>query len=433
MRYCQSPLVAFRLPVRNSEDLAVNLKTSNDHNVYLLGAGFSFTAGLPLMASFLNRMRDTLEAFQKEGRQEECQAIGEVLDYRLQAASAAYWSTLDLENVEQLFSLADAAQHPVGKRLPVAIAATLEYCRDRGPDRKVRVQPYDSETSKRVRPPNGALDAKWAENIPEIYRLIEAAEKEGFTTSHVAALLGMVNGKSEVTGTNTVITFNYDTLFEDAVTRLGVPWTYGFPFRATSGFFKDVHFEQDDGDDWGRSDDRNAIPILKLHGSVNWSVENVDGPHKQLKIFHSYGMLRDKIKEPRIIPPTWSKGVDDQLSLPWETAVNRLKTATRVVVIGFSMPETDLHFRYLLAAGLQQNAWLRTIVFVNPDAAGVEARARAVLRGSYIDQGLIRFVPLSSDRFAAALLGQGRTDAPEVSVDVGRYPEGQLGFWTPKA
>lgn len=72
------------------------------------------------------------------------------------------------------------------------------------------------------------------------------------------------------------------------------------------------------------------------------------------------------------------------------------------------MPETDLHFRYLLAAGLQQNAWLRTIVFVNPDAAGLEARARAVLRGSYIDQGLIRFAKLSSEQFAAGLLAHGR-------------------------
>jgi hypothetical protein len=405
----------------------MNLKTSNDHNVYILGAGFSATAGLPLMASFLNRMRDALEAFQKEGRSSECKAIGEVLDYRLKAASAAYWSTLDLENVEQLFSLAYAARHPVRESLPIAMAATLDFCRAQSSDRKVCVQLSDSDTSRRLRPPSGASDANWIENAPAIFRQIEAAETEGLTTSHVAALLGMVNSKSLVTGTNTVITFNYDTLFEDALTRLSVPWTYGFPPRATSGFFKDVSFEQEDNDDWGRSGDANAIPVLKLHGSVNWTVEQ----DEQLKIFRSYDALRDQLKQPRLIPPTWSKSVDDHLSLPWEKAIERLQTATRVIIIGFSMPETDLHFRYLLAAGLQENAWLRTIVFVNPDAAGVEARARAVLRNNYIDQGLIRFVPLSSDRFAAALLGHGRIATPDISVDIGRYPEGQLGFWTP--
>ena len=33
-------------------------KAHNDHNVYILGAGFSAQAGLPLITDFMNRMRD---------------------------------------------------------------------------------------------------------------------------------------------------------------------------------------------------------------------------------------------------------------------------------------------------------------------------------------------------------------------------------------
>ncbi len=383
------------------------------------------------MNSFLNRMRDGLEFLRKRRRTRECHAISEVLEYRLTAASAAYWSTLDLENVEQLFSLAYAARDPVSKCLPVAMAATLDFCRQQGLDRKIRIQLTDPETARRLRPPNGAPDVKWDKAAPEIYHRLDDAVSEGQTTSHVAALLGMINQKSEIAGANTFISFNYDTLVEDALTRLDVPWHYGFSDTSMSGFVKDVVYDQSKDDSWGRSKGWNAVPVLKLHGSVNWTVDTAESPlGSQLKVFRSYDDLRAKQKRPRLIPPTWSKSVEDQLSEPWEAAIQRLRTATRVVIIGFSMPETDLHFRYLLAAGLQENAWLRNIVFVNPDVKAVEERARALLRASYIDQGLIRFLSLTSSEFANELLRNGRTSPSGESVDIGRYPSEKLGVWT---
>jgi hypothetical protein len=36
----------------------------NDHNVYVLGAGFSREAGYPLIADFTMKMRDALEWFE---------------------------------------------------------------------------------------------------------------------------------------------------------------------------------------------------------------------------------------------------------------------------------------------------------------------------------------------------------------------------------
>lgn len=391
-------------------------------------------AGLPLMSNFLNRMRDTLEALDgRPGHGAARKAISDVLDYRLDAASAAYWSTLDLENIEQLFSLAYAARHPVSKSLPTALAATLDHCRHLGRDQRVFVNPTDSDTSKRLRPPTGASDSDWAKETPRLYRLIEAADTEGATTAHVAALLGMVNEKSKPTGGNTVITFNYDTIFEDALTRLEVPWTYGYSERSMEGFYQSVRFVGTKKDDWGRGREPNAVPVLKLHGSVNWTIKPKGGPTgPQLSIFRSYDALRSADQVPRLVPPTWSKTVEDHLSVPWQHAIERLHTATRIIIIGFSMPETDLHFRYLLAAGLQRNASLRKIVFVNPDPEGIERRARAVLRSSYIDQGLITFVKHTADGYASELLQGGHGLPPNTPVDIGRTPEWPLRFWTPQ-
>jgi hypothetical protein len=62
-------------------------KAQNDHNVYILGAGFSAEAGLPLIKDFMNRMRDAAAWLDTEGeRKEEITAIERVLDFRLQAA-----------------------------------------------------------------------------------------------------------------------------------------------------------------------------------------------------------------------------------------------------------------------------------------------------------------------------------------------------------
>ena len=87
----------------------MSIPLQNDHNVYILGAGFSHDAGLPLISDFLLRMRDSHEWLQKQNRTTEARSVEAVLNFRLDAASAAYWVNLDLENIEELFSLASAS------------------------------------------------------------------------------------------------------------------------------------------------------------------------------------------------------------------------------------------------------------------------------------------------------------------------------------
>ena len=103
------------------------MELKNDHTVYILGAGFTRDAGLPLISDFLVRMRDSHPWLISQHRKPEADAVQKVLEFRLQAASAAYWTNLDLENIEELFSLASASAANISPDIQLAIAATLDF------------------------------------------------------------------------------------------------------------------------------------------------------------------------------------------------------------------------------------------------------------------------------------------------------------------
>src|SRR6266511_1177130 len=82
----------------------MNHKIHPNHNVYILGAGFSVDAGLPLISNFLNRMRDSFDWLIEQDWQSERNAVERVFDFRLQAAGAVYTKMIDVENIEFFFS-----------------------------------------------------------------------------------------------------------------------------------------------------------------------------------------------------------------------------------------------------------------------------------------------------------------------------------------
>src|SRR5262245_36916206 len=101
----------------------------NDHNVYVIGAGFSAGAGLPVVRDCFSRMGDWIARLSRQRREQELASIKEVLEFRLRGASAAYRTSLDLENVEELFSLVSAmGPFSLTAHMQRAIAATIDYC-----------------------------------------------------------------------------------------------------------------------------------------------------------------------------------------------------------------------------------------------------------------------------------------------------------------
>jgi hypothetical protein len=351
----------------------------NDHNVYVFGAGFSRARGLPLIANFMFDLRDAHEWLLSQGRITEADSVQRVLQFRLHSAPASYRVQIDLENIEELFSLAAAIDSSLTGDICVAVAATLDYC---AATHSVPITRYRLERDR------VALPACLVNNVVHHGAAPSAIEVQAPTYQYLlAGLLGQLN-TPRASVTNSLISFNYDTVIEDALTDLETPFSYGFGDRSV--IVSAVRLALDN---------ESPLRLLKLHGSTNWAYPGVRGG--RLTIFDSYDSVRAAKFVPQLVPPTWRKSFDRPLTHIWQEALLQISRATRLVIIGFSMPPTDLHFKYLLGAGLRENISLRQIIFVNPNRESIEPRVRELF-GDLSRRPTVEFLPIN----AHALTGQ---------------------------
>jgi hypothetical protein len=328
---------------------------ANDHNVYILGAGFSASRGLPLIATFMLELRDTWQWLKDKGREAEAKAAEVVLEFRRDSTPASYRVRIDLENVEELFSLASATGGEyLSRAMQTSIAATLEYCLEKtvlpitsfGAHFNVGRAPTSWSSRTVVTPGTSTLFTKYS--VP-------------FYEFALHLLLGGFSGPV-MRQRDTIVTFNYDTLVEESLAGIGVPFSYGLG--------SPTYQTDESAQRLGHSGDAQ-MRVLKLHGSTNWAYPGTQG--RKMTLFGSYDQVRKLALTPFLIPPTWNKtftGLGDI----WLEALGAIQVATRLIIIGFSIPPTDLHFKYLIAAGLRQNISLREIIFVTLDDAVLKPR-----------------------------------------------------------
>ena len=153
------------------------------------------------------------------------------------------------------------------------------------------------------------------------------------------------------------------------------------------------------------------VPLLKLHGSLNWATEKESRKIRPLHLasyfqhYSRYPDFREKHSttrvpigsqlveyflkyastevdaEPVIVPPSWNKAdYHAALSDVWAAAGKHLFEAEHIFVIGYSLPETDSFFRHLYALGCVGTVPLRRIAVFNPDDSGlIDKRFQALL------------------------------------------------------
>lgn len=357
-----------------------NLSTASfeiDHNVYVLGAGFSKDAGLPLLTTFLASMREA----RASGQLNDCEndAIDALLEYRLHASLAASRVPINPDNIEDLLSLVLAtpisvtatSQRNIARELPIAIGATLSY----------RQKLYFQKSPTRIIQTNTEPDhERWL--IPQ-HEVGDIQRQVPLYDMYVALMCGYFD--KTTAQKDTIITFNYDTLIEDALTRMKVLYNYGYSSADLSNHKK----RQTDLSEYLTlsEDSTNAISLLKLHGSINWAEGEPNSSTGLVPRFfyNNYDELVAKGAVPLIEPPTWRKGGNDILRTVWDRAVTALQTATRIIFIGYSAPATDPHFRFLMAAGLAENICLSKVVVVNPeDKVEKDISELIALQGGYL-------------------------------------------------
>ena len=361
----------------------------NDHNVYILGAGFSAEAGYPLIPNFMSKMRETASIAAPENRKE----IEYVLNFRLEASSASYRIKFDPENIEDLFSLAAASDNSTNtpnRNIIMAIADTLEYCN--------RTTPELKENFPGI--PTPPLDGFGVDN-----------ESGSIFINLYDFFIGFMTGKWGTTPlrSNSFITFNYDLVLEKAFMNWEIPFRYdGLLGTGAEPIFHTTHraFVSD-------RKQRDAVSLLKLHGSVNWAIETIS----PFKIYIHQNYPGDLIRSNKtgggdeilLAPPIWDKGtarIGHPLSGVWEQAIKKLQTATRIVIIGYSLPMADSHFKYLMGAGLQKNISLKEIIFVDPaldenhpNRKFLEEKIFGVFREDLGAKGILKFYGIKTSQF----------------------------------
>jgi hypothetical protein len=178
----------------------------------------------------------------------------------------------------------------------------------------------------------------------------------------------------------TVITFNYDIGAEVAFVRGNLPYGYFVNQQAAVG---------------------NVVKLIKLHGSINWGqdlnskeivpiavdsllsnfgiVTDQSLTHHTLPVGASFAKLKSFAPMPVIVPPGLFKAeYQGSIGNVWQEAAKELESAKEIIVIGYSLPETDFFFRYLYALGTVGPTIIRRFAVFNPDDS-VEGRFRSLL------------------------------------------------------
>lgn len=171
-----------------------------------------------------------------------------------------------------------------------------------------------------------------------------------------------------------VVTTNYDILIERCLHSNRKPTKYkpgfhygGFGDRQTligSAAFSIRHRYLDIG---------GCVPIFKLHGSLNWSVE---GNNIQM-----YQDLRPAFRngcDAAIVPPTPEKAPPSWLQGVWEQAKSALSASNNWIVCGYSLPDYDYAVHNLLRNAADGADSLK-ITIIDPNSISLEEKWKQLI------------------------------------------------------
>lgn len=342
--------------------------------VYVFGAGTSHHTGAPLLRDFLVAARLLYERNPELHYKESFERVFKWID---SLRGSSYYVEFDLNNLEHVFSLAEMKRQ-------LELDQGEELCSDL---RHVILETLDNTCQLQLRNGRVIPDPTYQHFIQKLHtwndrrrQLIRKSEKDFESDA--------------------IITFNYDVMLDYAMYRTGYVPEYCL--------FEPAYM--------------NKYKVLKLHGSSNWvfcrecndktpqvieptslpSGSHYIEPRGQINFTMVTEALAGEVckyckktgkLDPIIIPPTWSKLVSHPLVNVWREAVNQIRSAFQIVVIGYSMPQTDTFFQYLLTLGLASNPNLQRVFIVNSDdSEDFKNRYGRIFSRSLKDRNNLNFV-----------------------------------------
>jgi hypothetical protein len=347
-----------------------------DMAVLLLGAGFSQPWGPPVMSQFIQRATDQYFNHRSQSPPNPLGAhYGHMLDFRRECRGASWLFNRDWDNIEELYTQADLLRltYPSSSRKVAGNIGAEALCEH----------------------------IAWA--IWDVYRICKVNEPPA-----LGKVLSSIKTQTAKELIPAIITTNYDVLCECGLNH-GLPpgaprhkcFYPGFDDQniepAQSGFKRQATGSSPEFVDGVAS---GRIPIVKLHGSVNWfEAEELSKRtrKKEWLAFQRFGFVpgqgeghlcginkpdfalsefgaelraggfREHVV-PAIIPPMLGKlAVHPTVAAQWRAAIEILQRARTLDIIGYGFPETDVFMLRLLSEGLRRNEGLEEIMIVNRD------------------------------------------------------------------
>ena len=134
---------------------------------------------------------------------------------------------------------------------------------------------------------------------------------------------------------------------------------------------------------------KGEVVLLKAHGSIDWfKTEDItfisrrrrfflDQALGYISVINSWDYSKSEGGEeliPFIIPPTSSKSFQQgEIMGIWVDIYKALQRAEKIYIFGYSLPEADLHTKFILRAAIERNPFYQVAMYedivqvFNPD------------------------------------------------------------------
>jgi hypothetical protein len=335
--------------------------------VYVVGAGFSAAMGLPVQARILTTLLEKEYSYYGGKSSEK---LIEELDKNIPEISAFLQRAFpeQEQTLEDIFTLLDQT-----------IQANGHY---RG---------LNLQTLQEIR-------NKWIRTIVTLFHSLSSGYINGNQNQcqrFIAALLDKRTSVNQEVDTVSIISLNWDSILEDAffevirtidcVGKADIDYcVYSAPIedsphipstkQKASGIFN--------------------LKLLKIHGSTTWlrcpnsnyiytGIGASADPYELYVKERVSPFINDNFSkqdgtdtapplEPYIITPTFTKVFNQpQIQNTWHNAYVELREATDIIFIGYSLPDSDYHFRTLLRRSIRDSTKIQVVLHKSDESSTV--------------------------------------------------------------
>lgn len=361
----------------------IDTDMNNEKTVYILGAGFSVEAGAPTQAAILERAFDSIPPNNR------------------------YLKTLENFITTQL----NIPKSELNKVQLEDIFTPLDRCR-------IENAQFRDVTPSKI---SNIRQAAFRVVSETLYRATERQDQKQKYIDRFAELLCLISQKrmtEKSPDRACVISTNWDTLLDDAIykklQKINSEIHYSkrlieLKFQPSKGFIKETmcvvdyccHISSLDKNDESVKPGLEIIgrggftvKILKLHGSLNWLQcprcfrlytafdRRKTGKKAPVRPFQKIQKCRhcdnnfsressaekSHSLEPNLIMPTYIKDLSNpQYRIIWQNAGIEISEASKLVFIGYSLPQADFEIRSLLSRMTRENAEIEVVDFIADD------------------------------------------------------------------